>query len=273
MRKEFRVNNLISLLLIDNKTILYVNDKEFKQCKILLLNIPTMDVELSQEFKSIDEAAEKLNLSIEQKAQETIDSETEFWGHCSNIQAWVENNYNTDLLHKSLAFPLLKVLSKAGDQIARQRFKEEITRRYKYGNYSVQAFLFEEGYLSYLSNDDIISGILSPEDAIFMEKVIRYKNYSLIPCFDLIRDLERGNRLFLSIEDGKIKELELEMGNELNVIPCEIENLTQLNELIIYKEDSIFVLDMTGSTPLTDWTLQPLNEAIGCKAGKTVQDR
>jgi hypothetical protein len=29
---------------------------------------------------------------------------------------------------------------------------------------------------------------------------------------------------------------------------------------------------MTGATPLTDWTLQPVNTDIGCKAGKTVKD-
>lgn len=46
----------------------------------------------------------------------------------------------------------------------------------------------------------------------------------------------------------------------------------KLNELIIYKEDSIHVLDMTGSTPLTDWTLQPINTTVGCRAGRTVQD-
>lgn len=46
----------------------------------------------------------------------------------------------------------------------------------------------------------------------------------------------------------------------------------KLNELIIYKEDSIWVLDMTGSSPLSNWTLQPVNVLVGCKAGRTVQD-
>jgi hypothetical protein len=46
----------------------------------------------------------------------------------------------------------------------------------------------------------------------------------------------------------------------------------KLNELIVYKENSIWVLDMTGATPLTDWSLQPLNILIGCKAGRTVKD-
>lgn len=43
-------------------------------------------------------------------------------------------------------------------------------------------------------------------------------------------------------------------------------------ELIIYKSDSIFVLDMSGATPLTDWELKPLSTVIGCPAGRTVCD-
>ena len=43
-------------------------------------------------------------------------------------------------------------------------------------------------------------------------------------------------------------------------------------ELIIYKNDSIYVLNMDGATPLTDWTLKPLSTVIGCPAGRTVAD-
>jgi len=44
----------------------------------------------------------------------------------------------------------------------------------------------------------------------------------------------------------------------------------KLNELIIYKERSIWVLDITGATPLVDWTLQPIIEDIGLIAPRTV---
>lgn len=44
----------------------------------------------------------------------------------------------------------------------------------------------------------------------------------------------------------------------------------KLNELIIYKERSIWVLDITGTTPLEDWTLQPIIEDIGLIAPRTV---
>lgn len=46
----------------------------------------------------------------------------------------------------------------------------------------------------------------------------------------------------------------------------------KLNELVIYKNDSTFVLNMTGATPLTNWTLQPINDSIGCSAGRTIQN-
>jgi hypothetical protein len=43
-------------------------------------------------------------------------------------------------------------------------------------------------------------------------------------------------------------------------------------ELIIYKNDSIYVLNLDGATPLTDWDLKPLSTVIGCPAGRTICD-
>ncbi|GAI63315.1 unnamed protein product [marine sediment metagenome] len=121
--------------------------------------------------------------------------------------------------------------------MALQRFKEEIARRYKYGNWTVRAFLFDGKYISYLSIDEIINGMLVPEDAIFMEKLLETQiDYSLVPCFDLIRDLGWEGKLFFSIEKGKIKEIEIVVGSPLKFIPKEIENLTQLHTLIITVE-------------------------------------
>ncbi len=237
IEKTFEINKLITLKLIGSKTTLFVQDEEFKHCKHLLLNIFKEDIENYRDVKSIDEFSENLK-NFAETGQ--IDPKTEFWGHCSNLSAWVENDYNTDILHRNLAFPLLKILSKKGDKIAKQRFKEEIARRYKNGSYSVQAYLFEEGYLSFLSKEELLDGILSPSDAEFMEKVMKSReNYSLIPCFDLIRDLDRGNRFFFSIENGKIKEVEVVINDFLQFIPHEIEDLEKIYRLdIIITGDS-----------------------------------
>lgn len=44
----------------------------------------------------------------------------------------------------------------------------------------------------------------------------------------------------------------------------------KLNELIIYKERSVYVLDITGTTPLTDWTLQPITRSVGTLSPRSV---
>ena len=61
-----------------------------------------------------------------------MSSKTEFRANCSNLQAWVENGYDTRLLHRNLAFPLLKKLTNVGDLHAKKVFKDEIANKYFY---------------------------------------------------------------------------------------------------------------------------------------------
>jgi len=44
----------------------------------------------------------------------------------------------------------------------------------------------------------------------------------------------------------------------------------KLNELIVYKERSIWILDITGATPLTNWSLQAVTQSVGCIAPRSV---
>jgi len=127
--QEFKVNEYIKLRLEDEKTVIYVAGKRFSQCKHLLLNIPVNKIEIFNDISSIDDS-EVLYSKLKRNIQEErmiIPLEAEFWGHCSNLQVWVENDYNTRLIHRNLAFPLLKKLSEIGDPIARKVFKEEIS--------------------------------------------------------------------------------------------------------------------------------------------------
>ena len=154
---EFKVSTYLSLKLQDYRVNIYVKDKLFSQCKYLLLNIPKQEIENYDEIGSIDEAAEKLDRSREGNGvyNTDISIETEFWGHCSNIQAWYENGYDTRLLHRNLAFPLLKALVEAGDHLARKVFKEEIAMRLESGYPSVVQYLINQGYLEYLSDEEL----------------------------------------------------------------------------------------------------------------------
>jgi len=164
--KEFIINKFLKLKLIDDTTFIYVKGQPFGQCKYLLLNILTEDVEFLDDIESIDEAAEKLDISLEREnvSERSIPPETEFWGHSSNLQVWAESGYDTCLLHSNLAFPLLKKLSMVGDINAKNVFKEEIAKRFASGYPSVVRFLSYEGYLDNLEEGELEPLIESTDD-------------------------------------------------------------------------------------------------------------
>jgi len=168
--KEFKANKRILLRLEGKNTVIYVDEKRINICKRLFIVIPEKSTKKYDEIDSIDEASELYNqYLIDNKIYKEengklyassysydIPPEAEFWGHCSNIQAWVEHNYDTRLLHSTLAFPLLKELMKAGDPIAKRVFKEEIATRFLKGHISVKEYLVKEKYLNYLSKGELV---------------------------------------------------------------------------------------------------------------------
>jgi len=158
--REFKINHHLSLRLENDSTYIYVDDKRFLQCLRLVLTIPKHDLSAYDEVDSIDEAASLYKSLYKNKIYEgpsisPISPEEEFIGHCSNLQAWVENDYDTRILHSKLAFPLLWKLTNAGDPIAQRVFKEEIAKRFQSDYEPVKEYLVTEGYLDYLSNEEL----------------------------------------------------------------------------------------------------------------------
>ncbi len=168
--RVFTINEFLSLKLEEDKTNLYVNNRLFKQCRYLMIHIPTERIEDYQEIKSIDQAADMSGWKEEgqEGVESFIDPETEFWGHCSNLQTWYENNYDTRLLHSNLAFPLLKRLTHCGDPLAKKVFKEEFAKRMESGYLSVISYLIEEKYLSHLSSEEFNIVLTSPTFSKFL---------------------------------------------------------------------------------------------------------
>ena len=153
---QFKVNEYITLRLENNITNIYVKDEPFNQCKHLLLNLDSQNLEKYDSISSIDEAIDVLRDPQHGFfGDHGIPPEAEFWGHCSNLQAWFEHDYDTRLLHRNIAFPLLKKLTEVGDPIAKKRFKEEIALRFQSGHISVMRYLIREHYLNYLNREEI----------------------------------------------------------------------------------------------------------------------
>jgi len=164
-KNEFKINNYLKLKLEHSKTNIYVGDRLFRQCKYLMLNLPFTKIRDFDYIESIDEAAEKLDASMEEggKYKYKISPETEFWAHCSNIQLWYEHEYATHLLHRNLAFPLLRALTLEGDPLATKIFKEEIARRFESGYPPVVLYLINQKYLDFLNKEELGTVIESPK--------------------------------------------------------------------------------------------------------------
>ena len=179
--QEQEINQYITLKLENGRTFIYVNGKRFLQCIRLILNISKKDVHRYDEIDSIDEAAHLYSNHIHMNrivrgagaipvpgATHDITPEQEFWGHCSNIQAWVENNYDSRILMANISFPLLRQLTQAGDPVARKVFKEEIAQRLESGYPSVVQYLINQGYIRYLTPDEFKTIL---ETTKFIEKI------------------------------------------------------------------------------------------------------
>ena len=163
MHSGFNVNDYITLKLEGEDTNIYIRGEYFRQCKYLLLNIPITQVSSFEDIKSIDEASERLDHTLDPVMDEEgniyridrIPPEVEFWGHCSNLQVWYEHDYDTRLLHRNLAFPLLKKLTEEGDPLAKKVFKSELAKRIDIGNKNVIKYLILERYIDFLEFEEL----------------------------------------------------------------------------------------------------------------------
>jgi hypothetical protein len=155
--REFRINEQLKLKLIKGKTVIYIDNKPFHQCKYLLLNLTQKDFNKFENIESIDEAFQIYN-KIDKNHESNnalIDPVSEFTGHCSNLQAWYEYDYDLRILHSSLSIPLLKKLALLGDKKAIIRLKESIATRIASKNFNTIIFYLNEEYLALFSNEEL----------------------------------------------------------------------------------------------------------------------
>ncbi|MGV9141827.1 MAG: hypothetical protein ACOC1X_02705 [Promethearchaeota archaeon] len=204
---SFKINEYIKLKLENGETQIYVQDQLFSQCKYLLLNIKRKNVRQYDNINSIDEIRDIYDHSLEHdKSQEGIDSRTEFKGHCSNLQAWYEHNYDTRLLDSRLAFPLLRRLTEAGDLLAKRVFKDEIAKRISSGYSPVIEYLFKEGYFNYFNKEEVDTLLEDIDDTIerirYKIKLSDYKFRFEVRPLNYLDD-KKSNMRFYSISEYK----------------------------------------------------------------------
>ncbi len=231
--KEFVINKHISLRLEDGVTNIYIKDKFFRQCKSLILNIPLGETEDFEDIESIEEAIEKLKSTEKTSwndAEYGISPEEEFFGHCSNIQAWYESGYDSSILHYSLSFNLLQELAKH-DPNAKIILKEEIVKRLASDCESVVNYIYESRLILLLSHAEIIEVLLQPEDAEILhelESVLQSPVYiwnGLFPEYSI-----HGRNYLTYVENKRVLSIRLG-GADLDAIPDEICKFKHIKHL------------------------------------------
>ena len=203
--KEFKIDEHITLRLIgikNQETIIFVDGEEFMQCRYLLIVNP-QEKEGFKEITSIDEASELLRKDLERILKPNdlgITSEEEFWGHCSNLQAWVENGYDINIIHTNLGLPLLKELAKKGVLKAKAKLKEVVIELFKKQNNRKILFLLERDYLRFFNYDEFKTLYKVFSDTSHLsKKVINIKD---IPFYvDLFRAFSAYSRCFSETHD------------------------------------------------------------------------
>lgn len=174
----FRVNKDIRLKLESGKTFIYVQDRLFLQCAKIVLSIGLSNFESFQNVESIDKVLGEKSLLDTEMIR--IPPEVEFWAHCSNLQTWVENNYDSRLLHSNLALPLLNRLAETGDSLSRKVLRKEILERLGSSENTVVFSLLQGNYLQHFSEEERI--------IIFEDNISKFETSNLILPFLRIFD-------------------------------------------------------------------------------------
>ncbi len=250
--KVFVVNEYISLKLILLKTIIFIQDSLFLTCQKLALNIVPSEFEKYDDFNNIDDILDFQKKNKFPKKEISITPEEEFWAHCSNMQAWAQNNYDTRVLTRYLSFPILAELSKRGIPHFQTLLKEEIIFRIEKGGIKTLRFFIEmtdENYLTYLTEEDLFDNLLPLEEAEIIKSITKFipLKYTLTTCLKDSREytsLRDDNKMHFCIEENHIIELEILIDNkhysdQYHNALLQIKKFKHLEELAIYHSYNI----------------------------------
>ena len=251
--KEFQINKFLKLRLENGKTNIYANGRLFRQCKFLMINIGPNNASNFEEVTSIDEAEKILDKSLEEKELEEFDMrpEEEFWAHCSNLDAWAKHQYDTRLLHRTLAFPILKVLTEAGDQIAKAVFKEEIIKRFESGHKNLVRYLIRGGYVRKYAKKELLEAFLENEEVSILKKLQTFSKTDMEIAEEIDMFYEESPYT-VKFDKNKLSGLELR-GLNLKQFPIEITGLVSLKKLFLD-------YNTIRSIPSEIWQLKNLRE-------------
>ena len=258
--KEFIINKYISLKLEGDRTNVYVNGDIFSQCKGIFLTEPHLEI-FSSQIKSIDDFVDISNKMTDLKDLR-ITPEELFWGHCSNLQAWYEHDYDTRLLHSYLSFPLLEKLHFLGVPSASVIFQEEICRRFTNGSLSTACFLLIENFLNYLGEEQIQDLLLINNEELRIKLISSFDNYPLdLTVINILENLIRkynDTEAKVVLKEG-IRHI-YNKGNDTLENSIALDKCVDNNLFDYFNDDELISLVFYSKSPICEMFLTLLKE-------------
>ncbi len=191
-------------------------------CRFVPLAIPLEKLPNLKHIDSINDLIDNLDHSLEKRPPKWIHGEKvgelDFFVNCSNLQVWVEHDFDTRLLDYRLSFPLLRALAERNAR-ACMRYHEELIERCK-----TARTLNLSGYLKERIDHDFSweekLDLLQPsERTIVVELVEKY-------------DCHKKNFKF-DFKTGTISKLNLSYNSQIqtNGLPSYLKELKGIKEL------------------------------------------
>lgn len=197
--KEFRINDYLEVVLDGVGVKIFVNNKLFRHCDRIPASLDLEHSTLIEDLPIYDKLEKSINVEDGNYRQifELIPREDFYWAQCSTLQVWAENQYTTNLLADDFSFSLLKSLVNAGDMAANQVFEKEIIKRLESDYKRTTYFLIENGYLKYLSENNLTSQVT---------RLYNNLDYEYIREIDLLQRLKMLGNLASSSTNNQIKQ-------------------------------------------------------------------
>ncbi len=217
---------VLTLKLIDEKTRIFIGEKEIMTCMTVALEFSEDDFPALKNIESIDDILYQYE---ERDLEDLIAPNEAFWVHCSNLETWVMHDYDTRLLDSHLSFVLLKELANQGIPCVKMKFKEELLERLKGRNEDVRTWLIGQ-FHEYFSLEEIFSNVSETQrDAVVIIRKLVPANLYL-PTHDIGIN-----------QEGLVEKLRLIIDNPLDAKQIEtlqaaISKLTSLEILGIHDQ-------------------------------------
>lgn len=148
--KDYIINDFLVLKLENGFTNIYINGKHIYCCRFLIcMAVDTLKRTFEEELNNksweyIEQNFDIISLTddIQMGLKYEIDPKSEFWAHCSNLEAWYENEYDVELTdylflskhewgYSNGIIYILRNLANLGDVMAKKKLREYRIEQFK----------------------------------------------------------------------------------------------------------------------------------------------